>query len=83
MLLRVVVGDRNTVRGVVELEASRFTVDGEMVTIYDAEGQPIVTYLPGACRSITDVDRFKAALKAGMSDENSRGRGTTRPLQAV
>ena len=86
MLYRIVVGDRNTVRGVVELDAVGYDITALgalVITAASVPPQPMVTYAPGAWRSITDVERFKAALKAGISDENSGRRQETRPSQAL
>ena len=60
---RIIVGDRNTVRGVVELEAASYGITEQGVLALHAEDHGvIVTYAPGAWRSITDVERFKAAF---------------------
>ena len=85
MRYRIVVGDRNTVRGVVEIEATGYQMKDGALLIYDDAGATtvIVTYAEGAWRSITDVEKFRAALKAGSSDENPTGRQTPRPFQAV
>lgn len=86
MRYRVIVGDRNTVRGVVELEANnrQVTKEGTLILYADAEGMnAIVTYAAGAWRSITDVELFKAAFKAGQSDENPGRREAARSVQAV
>lgn len=84
MRLRIVVGDRNTVRGVVELECARYVItERDVVVVEDTDGQPIVSYLPGAVRSITDVERFNNAFRAGNSDENPGRRQASRSVQAV
>lgn len=85
MRYRIVVGDRNTVRGVVEIEAAGYSITEGMLNIFADVGlqHVFVTYASGAWRSITDVETFRAALKAGSSDENPTGRQTTRPVQAV
>lgn len=86
MRYRIIVGDRHTVRGVVELEAAnrKITQDGVLILFADEGGQEmIVTYAAGAWRSITDVERFKAAFRAGQSDENPGRREAQRPLQTV
>lgn len=85
MRYRIVVGDRNTVRGVVEIEAAGYSITEGMLNIFeDPELRHVfVTYANGAWRSITDVETFRTALKAGSSDENPARRETPRSLQAL
>lgn len=84
MRYRIVVGDRNTVRGVVEIDAASYGITEQgVLSLLDDSHALIVLYAPGAWRSITDVERFRAAIKAGSSDENPARRETPRSLQAI
>lgn len=87
MKFRVVVGDSRQVRGVVELEAHSYSItdQGTLVILGgNTPPHPIVTYAPGAWRSVVEVEGFRAALQPGsVSDEatkieNSRRRQAQR-----
>ena len=87
MRYRVVVGDRYTVRGVVELEATCYELTelgALIIKVAQDDGLlPIVTYGPGMWRSITCADLWEGAFKRGTSDENSRRREAPRSVPAV
>lgn len=83
MRYRIVVGDgRQPLRGVVEVEAHSYSItDQGMLVVMGGNGppHPIVTYAPGAWRSIVDVEGFRTALLPGsVSDESSRIEGPRR-----
>lgn len=80
MRFRIVVGDlRQPLRGVVEVEAHSYSITEQGMLVVLANGDlagpphPIVTYAPGAWRSIVEVEGFRRALQPGsVSDEVSK-----------
>jgi len=67
----------------VELEAKGYSVTAEGALLVTGDSGTIVTWAPGAWRSILDNEAFKAAYKAGNADENPGRRQATRPIQAI
>jgi hypothetical protein len=73
-----------TAHGVVELEAkaAQVTAEGALRVIGETDVM-IATWAPGSWRCVLDNAAYKAAFKAGTSDENSRRREAQRSLQAL
>lgn len=86
MLYRIVVGDATQVRGIVELELASYGVTAEGALAIYAEGAPdrvIGMWAPGRWHSIVEVESWNKARKAGVGDENSRGRIAPRQAQTA
>lgn len=88
MIYRIVTGDSRGVRGVYELEAETWHIEGGTLfvdTRIEGVLTAIVTHAPGTWRSIVNAQLFEGAVKksVGTLDENSRGRLPARPIQAV
>lgn len=85
MLYRVVIGDVQQVRAVLELELASYIVSelGSLVIYEDGTPQRVIgTWAPGQWRSIVEVESWERARKAGVG-ENPRGRIAPRQVQAV
>ena len=83
MLYRVVIGDTQQVRGIVELELWGYQVtDSGHLIVLETADKHIGTWAAGQWRSIVVVEAFNRARKAGVG-EDSRGRQAPRQIQAV
>lgn len=83
MLIRVVIGDGQQVRGIVVIEATRYEETESGTLIIYADAKEIGRWASGRWHSVIDVAAWDLALKAGVGDENSARRQATRAFQAV
>lgn len=83
MLYRVVIGDAQQVRAIVELELSGYVITEQGALCVHADPQSVIgVWAPGQWRSIMEVESWNRARKAGVG-EDTRGRQASRPLQAL
>lgn len=84
MLCRIVVGDAQQVRGIVELEVANYSeTESGALRIFDEAGKEIGRWATGRWHSIVAVEAWNQARKAGVGDENPGRRQAPRPLQAL
>lgn len=87
MLYRVVIGDAAQVRGIVELEIDAYKIEDGALAIFVRAGEDVSLevgrWATGHWRSIVNVELWNKARKAGVGDENSRGRIAPRQAQAI